>query len=92
MAAACSDLHGDKDSSSYLKMNELLRLFVIRKDSSAALRRQDAISLFKWPMKPMNVSTNGLDSVKSPVRVKNIRLATMEFEGVASVDSSRAIF
>jgi hypothetical protein len=81
MAAACSEMHNDKDSATCVNIQEVMRLLAIRKDASTALKRQDSIGLSRSPMKSINPGSTDSDGFKSSIRVNSTRHVSAVYVG-----------
>ena len=85
MASACIEMQQDSISPSYGHMQEVVRLLTIRKDASAALKRQRGLCLARSPMKSIKQAPKKSENLKSPVRVN---IDHTDSDGQASMYSS----
>ena len=69
-------MHQEEESSSFLKVQELLQLVVIRKEASDALTRlraQDDANPKRSPLKQNKNDSSESDSLKTPIRISTVR-------------------
>lgn len=77
---ACTQMHEDQESPSFLKVQELLELVKIRKDASEALKRlsaQEVMHSVSSLLKQPKIVSNDSSSLKSPIRVRSTKMTNL---------------
>jgi hypothetical protein len=77
MITACIQMHQEEESTSFLKVQELLQLVVTRKEASDALTRlrraQKDANPTRSPLKQTETESSESNSLKTPIRISTVR-------------------